>query len=92
MRSSGTSVTTCPSGAARRATRRPVGARHGLLQLGTEHGEIDQRGDPLEVIALGRQLPQPFLHVEEPRLPNHRHPPRQSSSVNQPNGFTARGF
>jgi hypothetical protein len=35
------------------AALRAVGARHGLLQLSAEHGEIHQPGDPLEVIALG---------------------------------------
>ena len=64
------------------AALRAVGARHGLLQLGAEHREIHQRADPLEVIARGRQLPQPLIRAEEPRLPTHRHPPRQSTSVN----------
>jgi hypothetical protein len=48
------------------AALRAVGARHGPLQLGAEHHKIDQHGDPLEVIAPGRQFAQPFLHVEEP--------------------------
>ena len=41
-------------------------AQVGTIQAGRDANLVVWSGDPLEVIALGRQLPQPFLHVEEP--------------------------
>jgi hypothetical protein len=69
-----------------------VPSARGPLQLRAEHHKIDQHGDPLEVIAFGRQLPQPLLHIEEPRLTNHRPTPRRSASVNQAAVIVTGGF
>ena len=55
----------------RPATLRAIRARHGALQFGSEHLEIDQRVHPLEVVALRREIPKPLLDVEKPSLPPH---------------------
>jgi hypothetical protein len=42
---------------------------------------VHQSCDPLQVITLGGQLPQPLRHIEEPRLIHHRpHPNRDQES------------
>jgi hypothetical protein len=52
------------------------------LQRATKDLEINRRGELLERVALRRQLPQPLLHVPEPRLPA-RHAPSSDHRVGQ---------
>ena len=48
----------------RPAALRPVGPRHGALELGPEQLEVDHGSQPLEVVALLRQPRQPLFDVE----------------------------
>ena len=54
----------------RTAALRAVRPRHRPLQIRAEPLEVHQRRDALQVVALGRQLPQPLLDIEEARLPS----------------------
>ena len=56
----------------RTSALRAVRARHGPRQVRTEQLEIHDRQEPLEVVALGRELLQPLIDVEEPSLTPHR--------------------
>ncbi len=70
----------------RPAALEAVRSRHRSLQLGAEHLEVHQCGDPLQAIALGRQLAQARVHVEEPRLPLHPCIPRSRQQSESANG------
>ncbi len=59
----------------RAAALAAIAPRDGPLQLRPELLKVHKGGDTLEVVTLGRQLPQPIRHVEEARLPNHRRRP-----------------
>ena len=76
----------------RAAALRAVRARHGPLELGPERLEVHQRVHPLEVVALRRQLPQPRVHVKQPRLPRHDPPRRRSRPSESSTGRGAHGF
>src|SRR5262249_32692139 len=54
---------------------------HRLLQIGTEQLEIDYRVQPLQAVALGRELLQPPVHSEKPRLTSHLRPPAQTRPI-----------
>jgi hypothetical protein len=45
---------------------RAVRARHRPLQIRPEHFEIDHRAQPLQAVALGRELLQPLVNVKKP--------------------------
>ncbi len=61
-----------------------VGARHRPRQVGPEHFEVNDPVQPLKIIALRREIPQPFLNVEKSALTPHRplpnRRPRESHS------------
>src|SRR5215218_8921577 len=54
---------------------RAVRPRHGSLQVRPEELEVHQPVQPLQRIALGREILQTLIDVEEPGLPPHPTPP-----------------
>jgi hypothetical protein len=69
------SVASSDSVVRRQAALRPVGARRRRLQLRPEHLEINDRHQPLQLIARYRQCLQPLVRIEEPRRPTPSLPP-----------------
>jgi hypothetical protein len=48
-----------------------VGSRHRSNEIRPEQLEVDDGVQPLEVVALGRELLQPLVDIEEPGLTPH---------------------
>ena len=44
--------------------------------------EVDEHVDPLEIVALRRQLPEPLLDIEQSHLPPHDPSPLRPGPVN----------
>jgi hypothetical protein len=66
----------------RRATAaRAVRPRHGSLQVRPEELEVHQPVQPVQRIALGRELLQTLIDVEEPGLPPHPTPPSLTTTM-----------
>jgi hypothetical protein len=74
----------------RPAALRPVGPRHGTLELGPEQLKVDHRFESFEVVALLRQTSKPILDVEHPDLPNHPILPATHAAVDQITGLSPR--
>ncbi len=60
---------------------RAVRPRHGSLQVRPEELEVDQPVQPLQRVALGRELLQTLIDVEEPGLPLHPTPPSLTTTM-----------
>ena len=71
---------------------RAVRARHGALQIRPKQFEINHRAQPLQAVALGRELLQPLINIEKPRLTAHLRPPAQTPTYRITNRSKSRGF
>jgi hypothetical protein len=54
------------------------------LQIRSKQFEIDHRAQPLQAVAFGRELLQPLVNVEKPRLTAHLRPPAQTPLIESP--------
>src|SRR3954451_2638433 len=71
----------------RPAALRSVGPRHGSRQVGPERLEVQDRVQPLKVVALRREFLQTLIDIKEPCLTPHPEastPPRVSESRSCP--------
>jgi hypothetical protein len=69
------------------AALRAIRPRHGTLELGPEHFEVDHSLETFEVVTLLRQTSKPLLDVEQSSRPTHPippHDPRRSRSDHAP--------
>jgi hypothetical protein len=55
----------------RATTTRAIGSRRGPLQVRPEQLEVHQPIQPLQRVALGRELPQALIEIEKPSLTPH---------------------
>jgi hypothetical protein len=65
----------------RAAAFRAVRAWHRAFEIRPEQLEIHHRIQSLQTVALGRELLQPLVNVEKPRLSPHPHPPMRNQIV-----------
>jgi hypothetical protein len=70
----------------------PLAAWHRALQVRSEDLEIHDGIQPLEVIALGRQLLQPLVDIEQPQLTAHPALHRQIAGSESQDGSKRWGF
>ena len=48
-----------------------IRASNSLLKVGAKQLKIDEPLQPLEIVALRRELSQPLLNIKKARLPSH---------------------
>ena len=60
-----------------------IRARNSLLEVGAKQLKINETFQPLQVVALRRELSKPLVHIKKARLPSHSNLRLQPDEVNQ---------